>query len=285
MVGWQIKLGGYRLLMLFISCVWFSAHSQEKLLIIDAESWLSPEHENSFQAKLVKSVLAQYEGPYLISVMPRNRGRQTLLKHPSACSPWILKNPEREKHYQFSAPYMMESRLRLMLDRTSEWGKTLAKFEGEAPISLELLLNSRKFPVLGIESERSYGKTTDELLAKLGKTKAVYKRTSSTDSVYQLQPMLHHGFIDMMIEYEKPKEGPHEDKFYYLDYQETEPFQLVYFACSKSATIAPILNKLNAAIERLSHSADYQKWVLDHLPMNEREKALAYWQNALNNNK
>ncbi|WP_462151397.1 hypothetical protein [Pseudoalteromonas xiamenensis] len=255
-------------------------NAEAPLVIIDAESWLNTENQNSFQSQVARQVLSEFKGQFDISIMPRNRARQTLERHPSACSPWMLKNKAREKLYAYTLPYMMESSLKLVLSKESAWGKALASKQDKEPVSLFNLLVQDTAPVLGIESGRSYGDTTDALLKQLEHSHSIYVRTSTADSLAPLKPMLHHGFIDVLIEYDKINEEL-KDKFYILEYQETEPFQLVYFACSKTEQVKPQIQLLNDAIRALSINESYINKILSHLPEKDRAKARAYWQQAL----
>lgn len=255
--------------------------AEDKLLIVDAISLTSPKQMQSFQSKVLSAILEEYQGSYELLIVPRNRARQIVTSHTTACSPWMLKSELRELKFNFTLPYTMESSLKLVLSKESDWGKKLIDYQNNQPISLAELLKGNKTPIIGIESERSYGSITDALLEQFKHSDSIYLRTSSSDSLAQLQPMLLHGYIDIMIEYKKIKDtGSHS--LYYLDYKETEPFQLVYFACSKSEQVNTVIKKLNSAIYKLSQTPEYQSLILNHLPMIDRENAKKYWLLQLN---
>ncbi|MFC3034256.1 hypothetical protein ACFOEE_17250 [Pseudoalteromonas fenneropenaei] len=243
---------------------------------------MNEENFQSDQAKAARQILNAYEGELDIQIVPRNRARQMLETHPTACSPWVLKNAAREQLYNFSLPYMLESSLKLLVANESPWGKKLLQREQDTDtlLSLQQLLTSNTPPVLGIETGRSYGDSADKVIKPLIGSKVIYQRTSSTDNLAPLMPMLHHGYIDLMIEYDKIREDK-KHLFSYLAFKETEPFQLVYFACSKSLQIGPLLNKLNDAIKKLSAERRYQTLILEHLPTEERDAAFRYWQQHL----
>ncbi len=261
-----------------------SEHQETKpaLVIIDVVDWLNPEHQIRHQSAVLQQILQKLPVPFQIEHITRNRARQYVQEHPTACMPWLLKTPERTQQYLFSTPYMVEHALQLVTLRDSPLSARFERDSKVGPIQLQQLLNERRPPVLGIETNRSYGQQTDRLLATLEHSSAIYTRTSSSNQPAELLPMLQRGFIDLMIDYEVVL-YEHREALSFFPYAETEPFQLSHFACSNSAEMRSILPKLNQAIHALSTDPEFRQLIMQSIPSHQQAQGWEYLKAAQQN--
>lgn len=252
-----------------------------QLTIIDIAALLTDERAASRQSQLLSAVLQQL--PMQVEMQEMNWSRAMLWVEGSetSCMPWLIKTPERAERFLFSDPYMLEDALSLALKKDSPLAQQLQRqLTPQTAISLATLLQQPRAPVLGIESNRSYGTHIDALLVKLQHSSSVYTRTSVSEQPAELIPMLKRGFIDMILEYPSVISNQHPDLML-LPLQETEPFQLSHFACSNTLAMQPVMDQLNTVIRRLSQDPTYQQLVLQPLADDKRAAALLYWHGQL----
>lgn len=272
---------------LFMLCGFSQAKSieappQPTLVIVDVVDWLHPQQQKMHQATVLKLLLDNLPLAHETVQITRNRARQFVAEHPSACMPWLIKTPERMQMFLFSTPYMAEHALQLITLRGTALSERLERQSATAPIQLQQLLTERRPPVLGIETNRSYGKKTDRLLATLQRSSSIYTRTSSSNQPADLLPMLQRGFIDIMIDYEVVLHE-HRQELSFFPFAETEAFQLSHFACSNSAAMRSILPILNQTIHALSTDPAFQQLSVQSIPPHQQAEAWQYLKAAQQN--
>lgn len=279
----------------------------EPLQLVDTLASLAPNAagEVRTEATVLHAVLARYPSPYQIVDLSRNRARQWVKTADNACIPWLRKTPQRSSEYLFSQPYMLESAISLVSSTDARWSARLAPFQdAQGRISLAQLLAQPKPPLLGIERNRSYGDPIDTLLHQ--HQRLLYIRDSAGDTIGSMLPMLHKGFVDLLLEYpkvaqrtapgtiqgteqetvqrtEQRTEQGTEPAVQIWPLQDVAPFNLVYFACSDTARGRLVVQALNQTIRQLAAEPAYQQLVLQNLPPAQHAAALAYWQQALQN--
>ncbi|SEA84733.1 transporter substrate-binding domain-containing protein [Alkalimonas amylolytica] len=260
-----------------------AAHADDKpadtLVIIDVVDWLSPAHQATHQASVLQKILANLTIPHQIQQITRNRARMLVREHPTACMPWLLKTPERLQDFQFSVPYMAENALQLVVRDNTPLAQTLHQQRQAGPVRLGELLLQRRPPILGIETNRSYGQKTDQLLSELQHLPAIYTRTSSSNNPAELIPMLQRGFLDIIIEYEIVAKE-HSNELAFFPFEETEAFQLSHFACSNTEDMARLLPALNQSIQMLGQDEEFQQLMLLSIPEHFKQQALQYLREA-----
>ena len=156
----------------------------------------------------------------------------------------------------------------------------LQTHEGNEAKILQQLLNAKPSPLIGIELNRSYGETLDQLLSQRKNSRSIYTRTTSSQETGSMLPMLQRGFIDATLEYRKIALRTDTTlRFYPL--LEAQPVNLVHFACSKGERGQRIVNLLNQTIATKSQQADYQQLVLQGIAEPNRALVLQTWLRAL----
>lgn len=250
----------------------------EPLILVDAVALLKgPADRAGIEGLALRRIMSYYPGEFQIEDISRNRARAWVKNHRSACIPWLKKTAEREQDFLFTLPYMLEDALQLVVLNGSEWQQ---KLENTGIISLRQLLAEKKPPLLGIEANRSYGVRLDQLLANLSGSRAIYLRTSSSEAVGSLLPMLEKGFIQVMLEYKKIADRSGLDLRYY-QLEEAEAVNMVYFACSKGTTGQAVVNLLDKAIKKASQDEDYRALILSGLKPELQQHNLQLWLQAL----
>lgn len=231
------------------------------------------------EAQILLRILQQYPSPYTLVDISRNRAREWTKTAGNACIPWLRKTPERERDFLFTEPYMLESAITLVSLPGSRWQAQLAQLStAGGRLSLQQLLNLHRPPLLGVEMNRSYGEELDALLLK--HQAALYTRSTAGEYVGSMLPMLQKGFVDLMLEYPKIVER-HSRGLRYWRLTEAEPFNLVHFACSRSAQGEKIVMLLNHSIRALATQQQYQQLLMQPLAADERRQGLLYWLQAL----
>lgn len=249
--------------------------NDQTLVIVDVVDWLGAEQQQMRQAKVLQAILDQLPIPFTTQQITRNRARMLVQSHSHACMPWLLKTAARQQHFLFSKPYMLENALRLVVNQNSELASLLTQQQRLGNISLQELLTTRRPPLLGIATNRSYGAKADTLLKELHNSSAVYTRTSSPESTAELLPMLQRGFIDVMMEYEVVLQD-HSETLLFFPFQETERYQLSYFACSNTEVMATLMPMVNQAIATVSQDPEFQQLMSLSVQDSQREQALKF---------
>ncbi|MBU1435787.1 MAG: transporter substrate-binding domain-containing protein [Gammaproteobacteria bacterium] len=249
----------------------------EPLVLVDSVAILKAAElgENS-ESLLLQHVLAHYPDTYQTQSLSRNRAREWIKNAGNACIPWLKKTAEREQHYLFSLPYMVEDALALVLLENSTWHPQLQSLQSEGAVSLRQLLQLPNGPLIGIEFNRSYGEQLDDLFVQQRHSRGLYTRTSSSEDMGSLLPMLERGFIDALLEYPKIA-GRNRPDFRYYRLQDAEPVNLVYFACSKGEKGQAVVAGLNQAIQTVSQQPTYQALVLKGISPAQQVRALQFW--------
>lgn len=269
-------------LAILITLLLFGPRLQaEPLVIVDSVAILKDVQSGQHpEGRLLQHILALYPSRYQTESISRNRARSWIKTAGNACIPWLKKTAARERDYLFTLPYMVEDALMLVLPAQSAWHPKLLAMQNAGSLSLGQLLQLPEGPLLGVELNRSYGETLDQLLVQHQHSRSLYIRTSSSEDMGSLLPMLDRGFIDGLLEYQKVAERSGL-QFRYHRLQEAEPVNLVYLACSKGKQGAAVVAGLNQAILQASQQPEYQQLVLQGIAPAQRATALAYWRAAL----
>jgi uncharacterized protein (TIGR02285 family) len=266
------------LLMILTLCPRLPA---EPLIVVDSVAILkAAQSSENPEGLLLKQVLAFYPDSYRTESLSRNRARAWIKTSGNACIPWLKKTAAREQEYLFTLPYMVEDALLLVMLKNSAWHPRLQAMQRAGQLSLHQLLQLPKGPLLGIELNRSYGEQLDLLLSQNRHSRALYTRTSSSEDMGSMLPMLERGFIDGLLEYQKVASRARLE-FTYYRIQEAEPVNLVYFACSKGKQGEAVVAGLNQAIRKVSLLPEYQTLVLQGIAPAQQTGALAYWLDQL----
>lgn len=271
------------LLMILMSCPRLHA---EPLVVVDSVAILkTAQSGDNPEGVLLRQVLAHYPDRYQTENLSRNRAREWIKTAGNACIPWLKKTAAREQDYLFTLPYMIEDALMLVMPKNSAWHTRLLAMQGSGLLSLSQLLQLPNGPLLGIELNRSYGEQLDQLILQHRHSRALYTRTSSSEDMGSMLPMLERGFVDGLLEYQKVAGRAGQD-FSYYRLQEAEPFNLVYFACSKGPRGEAVVAGLNQAIRTVSQQPAYQALVLQGLELQGRTpsqhaSALQFWLDQL----
>lgn len=253
----------------------------EPLVLVDAMSLLKAPVQTHSEADLLRQILAIYPDSVRIENISRNRAREWVQQQQNACIPYLKKTPDREKTFIFTVPYMAEAPLQLVVPVNSPWTAKLDLMQRVKPeISLNELLSLKKSPLIGIEINRSYGIEIDALLKANQQHPALYIRTSSSDAVGSMLPMLEKNFIDAVIEYPKIADRSNQRLKYY-PLQEAEAISLVYFACSKGKNGELVVKTLNDVLRTLSQQPSYLQIMASGFPANQRDLAIEYWLQSL----
>lgn len=257
----------------------FNNIKAEPVIIVDAVALLQAPSGN--EAQILHQLLAAYPAQYSITDISRNRAREWVKTAENACIPWLKKTATREQDFLFSLPYMVEDALQLVVPADSKWHSTLQTLQQHNPhISLLQILSLKPGPVIGIEINRSYGETLDQLLSQRQSSWSIYTRTTSSNETGSMLPMLQRGFIDATLEYRKVALRTDSSlRFYSL--LEAEPVNLVHFACSKGERGQRVVNLLNQVILSKSQQPDYQQLVLQGIKGANQQLALQIWLKAL----
>jgi uncharacterized protein (TIGR02285 family) len=268
-------------LFLLLSCQ--PLHS-EPLQIVDTLGSLQPHAgQEPIESHILRRILQQYPAPYSLIEISRNRAREWTKTAGNACIPWLRKTPDRERDYLFSLPYMLESGITLVSLPDSNWHRALEKQQNaQGKISLAQLLQLPRPPLIGIERNRSYGDQIDALLQQHQANAAIYTRSTAGESVGSMLPMLHKGFVDLMLEYPKIA-ARSQTAVYFWPLVEAEPYNAVFFACSRSAAGEKIIGLFNQVIRQQAASTAYQQLVLQSFPAADRAQVLHDWQLMFSN--
>ncbi len=262
--------------------VWFSTVSsaqQAPILFVDAIGLLQSDANQSVEGQTFKAILSKLEGQYELTQIQRNRARSMLLNEPRACSPWLKKTAERSQKYSFSVPYMYEPGLQLVVRQNSRWLPVLQNLASiDGTIHLQTLLQHESTPLIGIESNRSYGEELDQILSQF--QSKLYIRTSSSSQPGSMLPMMERSFIDVIIEYPAIAASSKMAARHFKIYEATE-FSAVHIACTKSAQGDINLQLINQAIRELANEDNYRRWVLEHVGEQTADEVIKVWSSAL----
>ncbi|MDZ7868237.1 MAG: hypothetical protein U5L02_03395 [Rheinheimera sp.] len=260
----------------------FHALRAEPLQLVDTLASLKPRSgEIPAEAQILLQLLSLYPSPYQLVDISRNRAREWTKTAGNACIPWLRKTPERERDYLFTLPYMLESAITLVSLPQSSWHTQLEKLQdADGKIRLAQLLQLRRPPLIGIELNRSYGDRIDAILQQHQGHAAIYTRSTAGEFVGSMLPMLQKGFVDLMLEYPKIAQRS-STALRFWPIAEAEPFNLVHFACSRSAQGENIVALLNQIIRQQARQPSYFQLMLNTLAPAEHAVALHYWQQAL----
>ncbi len=253
----------------------------EPLVLVDSMGLLKAPMQTHPEADMLRQILAVYPDKVHVENISRNRANEWLANHSNACIPYLKKTPEREQLFLFTAPYMAEAALQLIVPANSPWTAKLDLMQRVHPrVSLRELLRLKISPLIGIEINRSYGVEIDNILKANQKHPSLYMRTSSSETVGSLLPMLEKQFIDMVIEYPKIADRSTQRLKYY-PLQEAEAISLVYFACSKGKDGEKVVSRLNDVLRSLSQQQSYLEIMRTGFPESQRDNAIAFWQQSI----
>lgn len=261
-------------------CFCCSGYAQQpSILFVDAIGLLQGEAANSVEGQTFKHILAKLEGHYELTTTERNRARSMLLSEPRACSPWLKKTAERSLKFSFTVPYMYEPGLVLLVHQSSQWLPFFNDRSNQTgTIPLTELVQQEKPPLIGIESNRSYGEELDSILQQY--VDKLYVRTSSSSGPGSMLPMLERQFIDATIEYPG---AARLTKIATMQFRLTEahPYSAVHIGCSKSAQGQDNVRLINQAIQELARDNAYRQLVLQHVGETLAERVATDWESSL----
>ena len=256
--------------------------SAEPLQLVDTLASLQPSAvPPPVEAQVLLHILHQYPSPYALVEISRNRAREWTKTAGNACIPWLRKTPERERDFLFTVPYMLESAITLVSLPQSGWQTQLEKLkDSEGKVSLAQLLQLQRPPLIGIELNRSYGGKLDALLQQHQANAAIYTRSTAGESVGSMLPMLHKGFVDLMLEYPRIA-ARSQTELRYWPVAEAEPYNAVHFACSRTPQGEKIVALLNQSIRQQAGTTEYQQLTLQSFAAADRDGVLRDWQEML----
>ncbi|MDE1461782.1 TIGR02285 family protein [Spartinivicinus sp. A2-2] len=176
------------------------------------------------------------------------------------CSPMHLKKPDRLKIAYFSTPVDVAVSHRIIMKKTNA-----ALLNNSASYSIIKLITDRRFKGI-VESQRSYTKELDEILAEHEKNSYFQKITIAADSLFK---MLDHNRISYIIEY--PFIAAYHGKQYFKDVNdyasiqidEITPYFLVYAVCPRNDWGKQVISDINNMLKTLIHQAEYQKIIFE----------------------
>lgn len=283
---WRLIIFSFLMLVfLAFSTRLVHAKTEQPVLLVDVVAWLEENQapRTLHQADLLRFLLRDFPLSYVREHITRNRARVFVSANAQACMPWLLKTPERETQFLFSLPYAIEPALVLVMKKDSRWAQQLTMLQNNGTaISLKWLLTQVSSPVLGIESNRSYGLAVDALL-KEQHAFSIYTRTSSSNEPAAMLPMLMKGFVDAIIEYPSVL-SQYTAEIVHFNFSETEPVQLIHFACSKTPEMRQLMPLIDNHIQHIAKDPQYLELLLKQVPENQKHNALAFWLAALENN-
>lgn len=258
---------------------WLGLHA-EPMQLVDTFASLKPRADGApAEAGILQQLLELYPSPYQQVEISRNRAREWTKTAGNACIPWLRKTADRETTYLFTLPYMLESAISLVTLQGSRWQSQLEQLQdAQGRISLQLLFNQHRPPLLGVELNRSYGNTLDALLQR--HQSLLYTRSTAGEYVGSMLPMLQKGFVDLMLEYPKIA-ARSTTPLRVWPLAEAESFNLVHFACSRSPQGQKIVALLNSIIRQRAAEPAYQQLIQQQLAPAERSAGLQYWLQTL----
>lgn len=263
--------------LLFVAAV----RAEEPLQILDTVETSMQLAAADPAAQSLHYLLERLPTPYELIKINRSRARQWAKTNDNACMPWLRRTPDREKDFLFSAPYLLESSLQLIVRRDSPLDRQLSQqVDSQGRLSLRLLMAQQDFPIIGVEQARSYGPVLDVLIVELAAQQRIFQRNAPPEQVGFSLQMLEKNFVDATLEYPKvvklsglPLRG--------WPLQEAEPYTLVHFACSKTAAGAATIKMLNQLIHSAALQPAYQQMAVSSLTSETRAEALLHWQHSL----
>jgi uncharacterized protein (TIGR02285 family) len=253
----------------------------DSLKIIDTAKAVQFHQNTQPEAQTLQYLLSRLPVPYQLVDLNRSRARSWTQTADNACMPWLRKTPQREQEFYFSQPYMVESAIVLVTSQQSQWAAKLTSLAADSgTVSLARLMNQKKPPLLSVDLARSYGERLDPLLQTLVQQHKVMQRNAPLEQVGNNLQMLEKGFIEATLEYPKivTRSGLSLQSW---PLQEAEPFNLVYFACSKTDAGAQSVQIINQLINQVSQQQDYLLLALAGIPTQQQAQALQFWQQAL----
>ncbi|MDZ7903981.1 MAG: hypothetical protein U5L01_16265 [Rheinheimera sp.] len=180
-----------KVLIRLLVLLFFTQVRAEPLVLVDSMGLLKAPMQTHPEADMLRQILAIYPDKVQVENISRNRANEWLEKVATPVFHILKKTPEREKHFLFTAPYMAEAALQLIVPANSPWTAKLDLMQRVQPrVSLRELLHLKISPLIGIEINRSYGVEIDKILEENQKHPSLYMRTSSSESVGSLLPML-----------------------------------------------------------------------------------------------
>lgn len=260
---------------------WSAASQADGLKIVDTLKAV-PFHQNAQpEAQTLEYLLNRLPVPYELVDLNRSRARIWTQSTDNACMPWLRKTPQREQEFYFTKPYMVESAIALVTHQLNPWtAKLRLLVKDSGTISLLQLMNQQKSPGLSVDLARSYGDRLDPLLQALAQQRKVMQRNAPSEQVGANLQMLDKGFIDATLEYPKIV-GRSGLALQLWPIREAEPFNLVYFACSKTDAGARSVQLINQVIQQAVQQQEFRQLALAGIPPEQQTQALQFWQQTL----
>jgi uncharacterized protein (TIGR02285 family) len=269
------------LLGIGLLCCWPTSAHADNLKIVDTLKAVPFHRSTQPETQTLQYLLSRLPAPYELVDLNRSRARIWTQNTENACMPWLRKTPQREQEFYFSQPYMVESAIVLVTRRQGPWTATFSSLAADTgAISLTQLMAQQKPPVFSVDLARSYGDQLDPLLQTLAQQGKVMQRNAPLEQLGNNLQMLEKGFVDATLEY--PKIVARSGLTLQLwPLQEADPFNLVYFACSKTSAGAQSVSMINQLIQQAMQQQDYLQLALAGIPADQQAQALQFWQQAI----
>ena len=208
------------------------------------------------------------EYTHSVELVPLKRLELNLRQEPNACALGLLKNPERERSFIFSRPFLAQIPPGVMARRDSAAALT-PYLTPDGSLSLSKVLEEGRLTV-GVAGGRSYGAAVDGLLHAATSNGKVYVNSSPRAALSLLRMSLL-GRVDLVpsfpyeASYLTQTEGAEFGALKFYPLAEQPRFLLGYAACSNSDFGREAIAKINLQLSRQRFQSSvqdqYEAWL------------------------
>lgn len=243
----NIRWSSHLVSAIFIASVAFSSSARAEQLtvaFVDRAGYSFDENGTAkgFMIDIARKIASRAGLEFSFQALPQGRAIKALKdKTPDFCLLGLFKNPEREEFATFTKPIYKNKPIGVLVSSAQK--AKFAKYSTLADLLSAQDLN------LGMVTGFSYGKTIDDMVAKMAG-----KKENANVTPALLVSMLAAGHIDYMFadaeEYQALAEAAKVDvkTVELLSFKDIPEGNQRYLLCSK-AVPAAIIDRLNAAIE------------------------------------
>lgn len=170
------------------------------------------------------------------------------------CTPYLFKNPEREKYLFYSKPALIFPEVEVILHKD-----TYAKLGSPASLSIEDLFKEHKFHLV-TNNIRSYNPEIDDIIRTYEMKKQVSRHSGSTSLVFRFVVTKR---ADFMIDfpnrllYWAQELNLDPDTFLTVPIKEAHENSISYIACPKTQWGATVIDKVNEALNTQVPTKNY----------------------------